>query len=117
MITSRIENLILGVSSIMLINIFSKYYWKRKLNIKEEEKIVINKISVDLDTKHIPSINKDFELNLQKALNNNGIKNVRIYRNDESITQDVDNNRLNIEYKYHLTKNGKKKMITKIFMG
>ena len=113
-----IENLIVGISSIMLIRFFSKYYWQKKLNNnKENDKVIINKIMVDLDTNNIVSLDKDFELALQISLESSGIKKVRIYHKDEELTQDAVSDRLNIEYKDHLTDVGKKRMITKIFMG
>lgn len=112
---STFEKLVLGISSITLIRIYGKYFWKNR-KPKENDKVIINKIVVDLDTNNIPEIENDFESEIKEAIKT-GIKNLRIYRSDELISLDNDPTRLNIEYKNHLSSEGKKKMITKIFMG
>jgi hypothetical protein len=115
---SPIENLILGISSIMLIKIFSKHYWLNK-NKKgaSNDKVIVNKIMVDLETNNIVSLDKDFELDIQNILKDSGITKVRIYHKDEYLNDDFFKNRINFEYKDYLTDVGKERMITKIFMG
>lgn len=112
---SNFEKLLLGISSITLIRIYGKHFWKNR-KPKENDKVIINKIVVDLDTNNILEIEKDFESEIKEAIKN-GIKNLRIYRSDELLIQDNISSRLNIEYKNHLSSEGEKKMITKIFMG
>lgn len=117
---SPIENLIVGISSIILIRIANKYFWlnrKNKKGVVSNDKVIVNKIMVDLEHNNIVSLDKDFELDIQNILNGSGITKVRIYHKDEYLTEDFYKNRINFEYKDYLTDVGKERMITKIFMG
>lgn len=117
---SSIENLIVGISSIILIRIANKYFWlnrKNKKGVVSNDKVIVNKIMVDLEHNNIVSLDKDFELDIQNILKGSGITNVRFLHKDEVITEDYITGRLNFEFKDYLTDVGKERMITKIFMG
>ena len=115
-----IENLIVGVCSILIFRISRKYYISNKTNQQEtNEKFVINKIMVNNDKKNLVTLdqtellsklNKDPEKSSKWSLN---AKKINVY---EKGSGHEEKDALNIEYKRYLTENGTEKMITRVYV-
>ena len=119
-----VENLIVGVCSILIFRISRKYYISNKTKQQEtNEKFVINKIMVNNDKKNLVTLDQNELLSKLTPIKNNSIvslwegkKTINIY--EKGVFEPVSNDEyLNIEFKRYLTETGKEKMITRIFIG